>query len=540
MIGLVVERLKPFALVAYGAGFVLNLTLVIAAIAVLQRFDSAPIVGAVVLFAAPLVYVADRLRGGMLAAAARAVDDELVPAAIANSLDSLRDVGLLRSFLGSPGMLAMIDLPWLSLYAIAILWIHPQLGFAALLGVALLIVILAFTAGLQRSGRSDRLLRAGRAAYDDAEDLVHSRETLVAMGMSEATIAAWRKRHAPFHSYRQHADRVAARVGAVARAGSLALQIATLALGASLVSSSRLGIAPMIAGSLLLLRAMQPLEQLAANCPAITAARGAWQRLHWRATSSVVTGTHTPTPAGRIELERVYYAPSVGRPASIKNVTLSLEPGESMLIVGSSGSGKTTLARLLLGCLRPKSGTVFLDGTDVKGWDSSAYGQCVGYVAQHVQLFPGTIADNIARMGAVDSARVVQAARLAHAHEMIVRTSQGYHTQVSGEGGCLTAVQRARIALARALYTNPRLLVLDGPDADMDVEGEVALVKTLAELKNRGVTVVIFGQRAGLLAHVDRMAILRDGTLYAIERRASQPCSSEAVVSLPRPSPQPL
>ena len=540
MRGLWVERLQPFALVAFGAGFVLNLTLVIAAISVLQGFDRVPILGAVVLFAALLVYVADRLRGSMLASAARAVDSELVPAAIANSLDSLRDAGLLRSFLTSPGMLAVFDLPWMSLYALAILWIHPLLGFAALMGAALLIFGLSITVRLQRSGRVDRLLRAERAAHDDAEDLVRSRETLVAMGMSEATIAAWRERHGQFLSHRQHTDRVAARLGAVARAGSLTLQVVMLALGAWLVSGSRLGIAPMIAAALLLLRAMQPLEQLAVNWPAIAAARGAWLQLHWRATSIVVTGTLTPTPAGRIELERVYYAPSVGRPASIRNVTLSLESGESILIVGSSGSGKTALARLLLGALRPQSGTVLLDGTELARWDGGAFGQCVGYVSQHVQLFPGTIADNIARMGAVDSTRVVQAARLAHAHEMIVRMSHGYHTQVSEEGSCLTAVQRRRIALARALYTSPRLLVLDEPNADMDVEGEVALVKTLAELKNCGVTVVVFGQRASLLEHVDRMAILRDGTLYAVERRESQPFSTAAVVSLPRPSPQPL
>lgn len=505
-----VERLQPFALVAFGAGFVLNLTLVIAAICVLQGFGRVPILGAVVL-----------------------------SAAIANSLDSLRDVGVLRSFLTSPGMLAVFDLPWMSLYAIAILWIHPLLGFAALTGVALLIVGLSITAGLQRSERSDRLLRADRAAHDDAEDLVRSRETLIAMGMSEATIAAWRERHGQFLSHRQHTDRVAARLGAVARVGSLALQVVMLVLGAWLVSRSRLGIVPMIAATLLLMRAMQPLEQLAVNWPAIAAARGAWLRLQWRANSIVVTGTLTPTPSGRLELERVYYA-VVGRPASIKSVSLNLEPGESILIVGSSGSGKTTLARLLLGVLRPQSGAVLLDGTELARWDGGAFGQCVGYVSQHVQLFPGTITDNIARMGTVDSTRVVQAARLAHAHEMIVRMSQGYHTQVSEEGSCLTAVQRRRIALARALYTNPRLLVLDEPNADMDGEGEVALVKTLAELKNCGVTVVIFGQRASLLEHVDRMAILRDGTLYAVERRESQPFSTAAVVSLPRPSPQPL
>ena len=460
MRGWVVERLQPFALVAYGAGFVLNLTLIVAAISVLQWFDRVPILGAVVLFAALLVYVADRLRGGMLASAARAIDGELVPAAIANSLDSLRDVELLRSFLGSPGMLAVIDLPWLSLYAIAILWIHPLLGFAALTGAALLIFGLAITAGLPRSRRSDRLLRAERAAHDDAEDLVRSRETLVAMGMSEAAIAAWRERHGQFLSHRQHTDRVVCaarrrRASSKPRAAGRDAR-ARRVVGERLATRHRpddcRGVA-VVAGDAAFGTTRCQLagdRRCARRMAAIALARDFDRRDRTRSRRLRLAGSSSSACITRHH---------VGRPASIKNVTLNLEPGESMLIVGSSGSGKTTLARLLLGVLQPQSGTVLL-------------GQCVGYVSQQVQLFPGTIADNIARMGAVDSTRVVHAARLAHAHEMIVRTSQGYHTQVSEEGSCLTAAQRGRIALARALYTNPRLLVLDEPSADMDVEDE--------------------------------------------------------------------
>jgi ABC-type protease/lipase transport system fused ATPase/permease subunit len=198
------------------------------------------------------------------------------------------------------------------------------------------------------------------------------------------------------------------------------------------------------------------------------------------------------------------------------------------------------LARLLLGVLRPHSGTVRIDSSDLARWDRAALGQCVGYVPQDVHLFAGTIADNIARLGALDSARVVQAARLAHAHEMIVRLPEGYHTEIAEGGAGLAASQRRRIALARALYVNPRLLVLDEPGADLDAEGELALIKTLAELKERGVTVVIVGQRTTLLEHVDRMAILRDGTLQVVERRESPAYSSAAVVPLHRATPQPL
>jgi len=540
MRGLLVERLRSFVFIAFGASFVLHLVVAGAAISVLQLLDRAWVLSGVVLFAAALAYAADRLRGDTLASAGRTFDRELMPAAIANSLDASRDIKLLRSFAGGSGMVALFDVPCLLLYLIAIAWIHPLLGVGALAGIALLTSCLAMAAELQKSVRSDSLLRAARVAHDEAEDLVRAAETLVPMGMSQAAIAAWCERHQHFLACRQDSDRASARLGAFARAGSLTVQVGVLALGTWLVMSSRLGVAAVIAAALLLGKALQSIELLIGNWSAITAARGAWLRLNGRGVSIVVPGTETPVPAGRVELGQVCYAPTAGRPASIRNATLTLAPGESILIVGPSGCGKTTLARLLLGMLRPQSGTVRLDSTDVARWTRAAFGRCVGYVSQDVHLFPGTIADNIARLGALDSTRVVLAARQAHVHEMIVRLPEGYHTEVGDAGGSLSASQRRRIALARALYPNPRLVVLDEPGADLDAEGELALVKTLAELKQRGITLVIVDQRTSLLEHVDRLAFLRDGTLQLLERREPQSRPEAAVVPLHRPAPQPL
>lgn len=528
MRALLEERLRPFARIACVATGALHLALLVPAIFVLQLSrQSAAIFAVIALLVVLLIHAADLARGHALTSTAAAFDRDLVPAGIANSLDALRDIAMLRSFLGSPGVLALLDAPWAVLYLLAIAGLHPLLGLVALIGVAGLSVVLAIAAQFRGFQRDDSLTHVARAANDEAEELVRGAETLVAMSMSHAAIDAWRARHEPFVSRLQHAERLTARVGAIARAGSVGLQIGVLALGVGLVAESRFSIAAMAAAALLLSRALHFLEQLIGSYRAIIAARGAWLRLNRRATSIVVTRFSASASTGGVELDRVSYAPSAGRPASIRNVSLSLASGESILIAGPSGSGKTTLARLIAGVLQPHGGRV-------------SRNESVGYVSQEIRLFPGTIADNIARMGPLDSTRVVRAARLAHVHEMIVRLPEGYHTEVGAGGACLSAGQRRRIALARALYANPRLLVLDEPSADLDAHGELALVKTLAALKERGTTVVIVGQRTAELEHVDRFAILRDGSLQTFERTELPSPASATVVPLQRPAPQPL
>jgi PrtD family type I secretion system ABC transporter len=272
----------------------------------------------------------------------------------------------------------------------------------------------------------------------------------------------------------------------------------------------------MIGATILLSRALQPVEQLISGWKTFVEARAAWQRIE---RPGIVPAMQEllalPAPQGRVDVERVVFAAAVQGATLIKGVTFSLQAGESLGLVGPSGAGKTTLLRLMLGIWKPQSGVVRLDGANIAQWDRDALGLHVGYLPQDAELFAGTVAQNIARLGAVDDGRVVEAARLAHAHEMILRLPQGYDTPLGDAGATLSGGQRQRIALARALYGAPRLVALDEPNANLDFEGEAALAAALRELKQRGATVIVVSHRPALMSQLDKVAVLKDGVLEA-------------------------
>jgi ABC-type protease/lipase transport system fused ATPase/permease subunit len=266
----------------------------------------------------------------------------------------------------------------------------------------------------------------------------------------------------------------------------------------------------------LLGRALQPVEHLIGGWRALVDARGAWRRLgERRTTASAAPRVALPAPSGRIDVERLTFSFAPSRPPLIRNLTFSLAAGESLGVLGASASGKTTLIRLMLGLWTPQSGVVRLDGADVAHYDRDALGPHVGYVPQDVELFAGTVAENIARFGAVagreGSESIVRAAELAHAHEMILALPDGYDTEIGDGGAALSGGQRQRIALARALHGNPRLVVLDEPNANLDAAGEAALLATLAALKARGTTIVLIAHNPALTASLDKLLVLKAG-----------------------------
>src|SRR5688572_15089870 len=540
MLWLLARQIRPFIKLAALASLLLNLAMLAPAMYMLQVFDRVFASGSVetlVMLAVPVLvmlafgYYMDAARARALAAAGRRIESCLAPEALASQLaaaaagarcedDALRDVAQLRKLLAGPGVIALFDAPWIPLYLLVITFMHPLLGGIAALGALLLFALGLLTEWSTRR-YAGQALAAARGTQRQADALLRNAECVVAMGMTGAALADWQTRCADQHEVQQALAHSSARLGALARALRQLLQVTALAFGAWLVIGREASPGIMIAATILLGRALQPVELLIGGWKAMIEARAAWQRLAARPLGSRQSRLAMPAPRGRLEVERLTYAFSPERPPLLRGVSFSVAAGESVGLIGPSGSGKTTLLRLLTGVRAARSGKVRLDGADIAACDREALGRSLGYLPQDVELFAGTVAANIARLQTPDAEAVIRAARLAHAHDLILGLPNGYDTEIGAGGGLLSGGQRQRIALARALYGDPKLLILDEPNANLDEEGDAALVAALGELKARGVTVVVVSHRAKLISHLDRIAILRGGKIEAFGASAT-------------------
>lgn len=460
-------------------------------------------------------------------------------------VDALRDLATLRGFLSGPGIVALFDAPWAVVYLLLIAAFDWRLGLMAL-GATLLLLALTWANQRLVQRNFQRLQAEARAASRWAERAVQNAEVVTALGMGPALVGRWARQTEAVQEASLASSGPSSVLGAVSRGTRQAIQVVMLAAGAWLVI--REGVTPgvMIATTIILGRALAPVEQLLVGWSGLAEARAAYERLQ-ALVGQLAARPNTlalPRPTGRLEAEALSYQPPGSPRPLLRQVSLQLQPGELLALVGGSGAGKTTLARLLVGVMRPSAGAVRLDGAELGQYDASFLGAALGYLPQDVELFAGSVAENIARFqtpAAQGAEAVIEAAQAAGVHELILRLPQGYDTPVGEGGSLLSGGQRQRVALARALYGQPALVVLDEPDASLDAEGEEALMAALARLKARGAAVVAVTQRRRLLSLADKVLVMREGVVERMATRnepagESAPGAGGAVASMASPA----
>ena len=557
---------RPLLFVA-GFSFFVNLLLLAPALFMLQVFDRVLtsqsretllvlLLGVGV--ALGLMLVLDYLRSRLQGVAGNLIADQLSPVVAKVMLartarraerapcEGLRDVAALRNLFSSQGLLAVFDVPWTFVY-VAVIWLaHPMLGMAAAAASVLMLILAVVNDRITRRDIEALQKEAARATRY-LESSMQNAELAQSLGMGEAVIGRWRDLNAGVAALQGPTARKSVAMAALTRTTRQAVQVLLQALGAYLVITGEGTPGILVACTILLGRALAPVEQVVGSWRVLAEGRLAFARLSevLRTAERQPQRMALPAPSGRLHAEGLVFRPPQGERMILAGVSLSLEPGESLAITGASGAGKSTLVRLLTGLWRSHAGVVRLDGVDLAQWPREELGPWLGYVPQDVELFAGTVADNIARLGEVDPDKVVQAAQRAGVHALILTLPEGYDTVVDNMGVMLSPGQRQRIALARALYGNPKLLVLDEPNSNLDGAGELALGEALRALRGQ-VTVVVVTHRSALVQHMDKLLVLEAGrvkqygpvaeVMQTIRRSGQNTGGAQVVMMPPRAS----
>ena len=431
-----------------------------------------------------------------------------------NPAQALNDLASMRQTLTGAGLIALTDAPWIPIYVLVIFILHVQLGVFALIGV-LLLVVLAVVNERVSAGPLGEAQKLAMAANAQANNNLRNAEVIEAMGMLPAIRSRWFKLHQKFLVQQALASDRAGVLNAITRFVRISMQSLALGYGALLAIEGEITAGMMIAGSIIIGRALAPVEALIANWKQLVSARAAYRRLAelLQVYPARVAGMPLPRPEGVVLVENAATAAPGSRVLILKNVSFSLKAGEVVAVIGPSASGKSTLARLLVGVWPPLAGSVRLDGAEGFKWNKDELGRHLGYLPQDIELFDGTVAENIARFGDIDSDRVLAAAQAAGVHELVLMLPMGYDTPLGDAGSALSGGQKQRIGLARALYGDPALIVLDEPNSNLDDQGEAALAETLRRLKAEKRTVVIITHRMSTLAVADSILVLHEGTV---------------------------
>ncbi|MCK3866137.1 type I secretion system permease/ATPase [Pseudomonas sp. B329] len=429
---------------------------------------------------------------------------------------SLGDLTHLRQFVTGPALFAFFDAPWFPIYLFVIFLFSVWLGVLATAGVVLLIALACLNEYLTKkplgeaSGYSQRSTQL-------ATSHLHNAETIQAMGMLSVLRQRWYGVHSRFLGLQNKASDTGSIISSLSKSLRLCLQSLVLGLGALLVIKGDMTAGMMIAGSILMGRVLSPIDQLIAVWKQWSAAKLAHQRLDslLQEFAGEDEQMALPAPKGQVSFEQVTAGPPGRRVATLSQVSFSLAPGEVLGVLGASGSGKSTLVRVMVGVWPTLAGTVRLDAADIHRWPRDDLGPHIGYLPQDIELFSGSITDNIARFREADPRLVVLAAEQAGVHELILRLPQGYDTLLGDGGSGLSGGQKQRVALARALYGTPRLIVLDEPNSNLDAIGEAALASAIVQMKTQGSTVVLVTHRSSALVQADKLLVLNEGRLQA-------------------------
>ncbi|MBM9521118.1 type I secretion system permease/ATPase [Desulforhopalus vacuolatus] len=461
------------------------------------------------------------LRSRLLVRAGLAIDRTLSEPVVvemlkdASRVDSLAykegiaDINMLRNYFAGSAMFSLFDLPWVPVYIFVIYLMHPLLGWLALGGGVILVIL-----GIFQELLTNTRFSTAKAIETQTNQLVaaglHNAEVLTGMNMLSGFVAHWKRRQDRVVYLQTNAYRFSSLLTSISKSFRSAMQVFVYGLAAYLVLQNETTVGIMIAASIIMRQALNPIEQLMSTWKQTVEARGACRRLGGLLDRRVAPSSmELPEPEGKLDVEAVTLR-LANRPI-LQNISFGLEQGELLGLIGSSGAGKSSLCRVLLGIWAGSSGKVRLDGADIFTRDGQSLGKYIGYLPQDVELFAGTISENIARLGVIDSEKVVQAATFAGVHELILRLPQGYDTQIGEGGRNLSGGQRQRIGLARVFYGEPKLVILDEPNSNLDEQGEKALLQALMQLKNKGVTTIMVTHKPALLSFVDKMLILKDG-----------------------------
>ena len=430
------------------------------------------------------------------------------------SSQPLDDLTALRQFLTGNGLFAFFDAPWMPIYIALMFVFHAWYGWFAIVTAILLILIAVANEKVTAKTleEANKLAIVGRAQLNKN---LRNAEVIEAMGMLGNIRRRWQATANQVLVLQSVASSRAGLIAGASKVIRLTSQSLILGVGAYLVVEREITPGLMIAGSILLGRALAPIDLIIATWKGFVGARGQYQRLH-DLLLQIPADTEKmtlPAPTGAFQLEQAQVIPPGSRVAVIKGLSFSIEAGDSVGVVGPSGAGKSTLARAMLGIWPTSSGKIRLDGAEVSAWNRDQLGPYLGYLPQDIELFEGSISENIARFGDVDPEKVVAAAKMADVHDLILRLADGYDTIIGADGGTLSGGQRQRIGLARALYGDPVVVVLDEPNSNLDEQGELALANALERLKQNRVTVILVTHRNNVLSRVDKLLVLNDGQL---------------------------